>query len=115
VKIEFPGCRDARETTDIGFAAVLFYLKYPLARISTGLGPESTSFVFAVPELDWDDLAKDYEAGKLVLADARMFSVAHCSLVARVREVQRRGGVVTYWQQTKRPDRKLERRPVKHA
>jgi hypothetical protein len=87
--------RDEVSTDCIYFAGLLWFLGYSLLRIEVPLDNKST-FYFAVPQLDWDELNKQFEAHELAITDLKQYMFAMYEINKRARDAKAAGGIKTW-------------------
>jgi|SRR6185312_14670951 len=88
---------DGFKTADVWQASVLAYAGYEISGIDI-INDRYAEFTFAAPSEDAKILLDDYEAGNLVLSDAKAFVRAFNVLVTKKNDLKRRGE--TSWAST---------------
>ena len=82
---------DLQVIRDFGLAVVLVYVGCDLVSIDhSGRKPE---FVILVPKFDLEEYRREYEEGRLQVADAKAICQTHSSLGRLCADTKRQGGV----------------------
>jgi hypothetical protein len=81
---------DGIKVTDIWGAAALGYAGYEVSRIEI-LGERAAEVYFNAPSLDAQIILDDYQNNRLVLTDAKAYSLAFTSISKHISALRRKG------------------------